>query len=294
MAAFEKVPDEERGETDHGGVLRTCSQRTSTLETGTPSVAICDSPTTITDEKGSRPSLSSGSSTAKTPEEATWLQSLASRCRASIRRPQLRKIDVQAVHLTPRGYPRLAAFLDSDDNFKLYRRFGYLQSRVLLEKQDDLRQLERELERLDQQDKEADEELLRTRDPIDLDEMEHSYRFAIGSDTESIEEDNITKRKRLLKLIAINIKEYGEQLTAAQTSAAMKKPTAGEQRSVRNWLENIEPVHQADASFVEHAEDLVTLRPGREHAWLDAGVEKVLRGCKVTFIQVSDRVDSLD
>ena len=31
----------------------------------------------------------------------------------------------------------------------LYRRFGYLQSRVLLEKQDDLRQLEEQLDELD-------------------------------------------------------------------------------------------------------------------------------------------------
>lgn len=45
----------------------------------------------------------------------------------------------------PRGYPRLAAFQDSDECFMLYRRFGYLQSRVLSDKQDELRELEEEL-----------------------------------------------------------------------------------------------------------------------------------------------------
>jgi hypothetical protein len=49
----------------------------------------------------------------------------------------------------PDGYPRLGAFLDSDDSFMVYRRFGYLQSRLLLEKQEHLRQLEEELENLD-------------------------------------------------------------------------------------------------------------------------------------------------
>jgi hypothetical protein len=49
------------------------------------------------------------------------------------------------------GYPNLATFKNSSDSFAVYRRFGYLQSRLLLEKQDVLRVLER---RLDQYDRE--------------------------------------------------------------------------------------------------------------------------------------------
>lgn len=47
------------------------------------------------------------------------------------------------------GYPNLATFLDSDENFMVYCCFGYLQSRMLLEKQDDLPQLEERLDKLD-------------------------------------------------------------------------------------------------------------------------------------------------
>ena len=56
------------------------------------------------------------------------------------------------------GYPNLATFVDSDDSFGLYRRFGYLQARTLLEKQDELRCLEQELDTLDEaeQDKQPD------------------------------------------------------------------------------------------------------------------------------------------
>ena len=43
----------------------------------------------------------------------------------------------------------LATFLDSDDCFMVYRRFGFLQSRLLLEKQEELRELEGKLDRLD-------------------------------------------------------------------------------------------------------------------------------------------------
>lgn len=52
----------------------------------------------------------------------------------------------------PEGYPNLAAFQDSDESFMIYRRFGYLQSRVLLAKQDEMRVLEEELDAIDAED----------------------------------------------------------------------------------------------------------------------------------------------
>jgi hypothetical protein len=55
----------------------------------------------------------------------------------------------------PRGYPKLAAFLDSDENFMIYRRFSYLMSRLLVEKQNDLQLLE---DKLDRQDRDAVDE----------------------------------------------------------------------------------------------------------------------------------------
>lgn len=51
-----------------------------------------------------------------------------------------------------RGYPNLAAFNSSDEDFAIYRRFGYLQARLLLDKQDQLRLLEEQLDRYDTSD----------------------------------------------------------------------------------------------------------------------------------------------
>ncbi len=49
----------------------------------------------------------------------------------------------------PQGYPRLAAFLSSEQNFSIYRGFSYLHARVLLGLQDQLVVLERELDKKD-------------------------------------------------------------------------------------------------------------------------------------------------
>ena len=42
--------------------------------------------------------------------------------------------------------------MDSDENFMIYRRFGFLYSRILLSKQDELRKLEEDLDALDMSD----------------------------------------------------------------------------------------------------------------------------------------------
>lgn len=51
-----------------------------------------------------------------------------------------------------KGYPRLAAFVNSDDTFTNFRRFGRLSARILLHMQTELNDLERELDALDKQD----------------------------------------------------------------------------------------------------------------------------------------------
>ena len=48
-----------------------------------------------------------------------------------------------------RGYGRLAAFEDCNPSFLVYRKFGWLHNRVLLQLQDELQVLEDDLMRLD-------------------------------------------------------------------------------------------------------------------------------------------------
>lgn len=49
----------------------------------------------------------------------------------------------------PQGYPRLAAYNASEQNFMLYRGFSCIHARLLLNLQSDIQILERELDELD-------------------------------------------------------------------------------------------------------------------------------------------------
>ena len=58
-------------------------------------------------------------------------------------------LTVYLVEERPLGYPRLGAYLDSDEQWVIYRRFGYLRQRVLLHLQSELVDLEATLEDVD-------------------------------------------------------------------------------------------------------------------------------------------------
>ena len=66
----------------------------------------------------------------------------------------------QLVESCPLGYPRLAAFNASEQNFMLYRGFSYVHARLLLDLQTGIQVLERELDEFDNEDN-TDEQRLR-------------------------------------------------------------------------------------------------------------------------------------
>ena len=55
-----------------------------------------------------------------------------------------------AVETYRKGYPEFAAFIDSSESFRLFRRFGWLRARRLLFLQHGLGKLERQLREVDQ------------------------------------------------------------------------------------------------------------------------------------------------
>ena len=52
----------------------------------------------------------------------------------------------------PKGFPRVARFLNSDESFMIHRRFGCLFSRLLLTRQDEISRMEEQLEAMDRRD----------------------------------------------------------------------------------------------------------------------------------------------
>jgi hypothetical protein len=92
------------------------------------------------------------------------------------------------VETCPPGYPNVAMFLDSDESFMMYRRFGCLQSRLLLSKQAELRLLEKKLEKMDK-----------------FDELNHPTRLQ----TVDLKVEDAAPRKALLKQIEEHYRDYG-------------------------------------------------------------------------------------
>lgn len=93
----------------------------------------------------------------------------------------------------PAGYPQLAAFVNSDDNFLIARKYGFLRSRVLLYRQDELSVLEKELIALDDDD--------RVNRALALQSRKHD---------EETDKDPVYSRKVLMKKIDDKLKEYGK------------------------------------------------------------------------------------
>lgn len=77
-----------------------------------------------------------------------------------------------------------------------------------------------------------------------------------------------------------------ELLTIARDLTSLSKPAARDYTSVRKYFDHEAPVCE-DEKYIDHKEDIITLKPGRENAWLDAMVEKGLRSLGSPTIRAS-------
>jgi hypothetical protein len=183
------------------------------------------------------------------------------------------------VEATPNGFPRLAAFQSSEANFSLYRSFSYLHSRVLLDLQDEITSLERELDELDLDDFDASPDRLRSRElDIDLASREATSR----------------NRRVILREIKDKLMEYGtyaftfhmfrtaltispdDVLIKARQLESFQKPSDRNYRSVRRYHHNTKPLMDAEMDSIRSKEDVVSLHNGREWATFDGGVETMI------------------
>jgi hypothetical protein len=96
----------------------------------------------------------------------------------------------------PEGYPRQAAFQASEPSWSIYRGFGYLHSRLILDLQDELRCLEENLEEIDSENEENDR--VRSR----KDDLKHALQEGIES-----------PRARLMERLHDKLMKYGESAT---------------------------------------------------------------------------------
>ncbi|KAI4256673.1 MAG: hypothetical protein LQ352_001991 [Teloschistes flavicans] len=158
----------------------------------------------------------------------------------------------------------------SDDAFMVYRRFGSVFSRLLLTKQDEIRRMESWLEKLDRSDeRNGRTKFLKTT-------MEDERR----KDSElpkGLPESRVSLMAKLEKKTL----EYAELLLKAREMKAITQPSNRDYRSVLHFLEaDGGHLYPAEMDFIYEKEDLVTLRPGSDHGWLDVLVERFLLYCR--------------
>jgi hypothetical protein len=67
----------------------------------------------------------------------------------------------------------------------------------------------------------------------------------------------------------------------------LSKPAERDYKSVRNYMQNESPLLGSEGDYILCKEDLMTVKPGRENAWLDAFVEKALQRICCPPIRVS-------
>ncbi|KAL8924218.1 MAG: hypothetical protein Q9208_004182 [Pyrenodesmia sp. 3 TL-2023] len=172
----------------------------------------------------------------------------------------------------PTGFPRLSCFLDSDDSFMVYKRFGIVFSRLLLNKQDEIREMEATLHAMDKTDDATDgSKYLMARD---------------HRDSEAIPQEWSETRSQLLRTLERKILEYSELLLKAHRVKSLEKPTKRDYRSVLRYMEKDGgQLFEGEMSWIYDKEDLVTLRPGREHAWLDGILERLLNICRGKIVR---------
>ncbi|ERF73070.1 hypothetical protein EPUS_06531 [Endocarpon pusillum Z07020] len=92
-------------------------------------------------------------------------------------------------------------------------------------------------------------------------------------------------RRNLMRRIDRAFRAYASLLQAAQSLTHCNRPSSGEYKSVENFVNNRHPLVPTEEEFCYRKDDLITLRPGREHAWLDCSVEKFLRFSRCRTIQ---------
>ncbi|KAF4542687.1 uncharacterized protein LTHEOB_7417 [Lasiodiplodia theobromae] len=161
----------------------------------------------------------------------------------------------------------LAAFQSSDPAFSIYRNFEYLHSRVLLDLQFELSELEQELRSKDDDDAECDigqrRLISRRRDDVEA--------------RKEVQEDQDTRtRRQILTEIRQKLVEYDEVLIKARETATFQRPNKRDYKSVTTWFMNWKPLVQREWISLQHQEDMLTLRQGREWAGFDGFIENML------------------
>ncbi|PVH82393.1 hypothetical protein DL98DRAFT_586381 [Cadophora sp. DSE1049] len=156
---------------------------------------------------------------------------------------------------TPDGYPKVSVMLTSDPHLMVYRSFNYLQSRLLLHKQDELRELEDGLDVMDR-----------------VDSRDNPRRLIAREEDDKLD----GKRKELFDETEVAFNEYAILLINARKIVNFNSLRDRDLKQVRDWFDETKPIRKHEC-FIYHEKDLLSLQKGRLDSWLDIRIENFLR-----------------
>ncbi|OTB02858.1 hypothetical protein M426DRAFT_24291 [Hypoxylon sp. CI-4A] len=149
----------------------------------------------------------------------------------------------------PNGYPRLGAFITRDQGHLIFRRFNWLQARVLLNLQEQLQEYEVLL---------------------------NSYDSRGATATLVSEAEEITRgRDKLMQLIEDKYKRYVCFVNAASTVACRSQPQQTNYRSLEAFFQRHDPLREQE-SYYTHRDDLISLKPREDTSRVDTRFMKLI------------------
>lgn len=157
--------------------------------------------------------------------------------------------------------------MNSDENFLICRQYGVLHNRVLLYRQDELRELEAEL-------------LAHDKHCLQNDPAQLSCRAR--------EDRASPERRDLINRIDDKLREYNDIVQRTRAFATLQKATQRNYNSVRNWVDNQGPLEQEEASTFYRDRDFVAVVDAKEGSWFDGRVETALSKFGGPMSRVSD------
>ncbi|KAL2050243.1 hypothetical protein ABVK25_009470 [Lepraria finkii] len=146
------------------------------------------------------------------------------------------------------GYGKVAAIQDLDRDFLFYRKFSWLYNYVILQLQDEIACIQEELECFDE---------------WEAGEFGDFRRMVSASTFED------SRRRELLNLAILNLKQYYKALLRKQKIYGLKRPTNRSQNNLYNLISNTHSLVESESAWVKHGPDLAALGYAVKYSWLN-------------------------
>ncbi|USP80435.1 uncharacterized protein yc1106_07709 [Curvularia clavata] len=148
------------------------------------------------------------------------------------------------------GYPRLAAFINSDLDFVVFRRFGHLHVRYLLFLQDEIAEMEQKLHTLD---------------------MIEPCSFNLNTRRH----DGNQERCRILKTLGEKLFDYDKLLEMYYKHVERGPSDPKNVQSVANWMQGNKPLTAEESTFLNSWDDLVSPSEHADHGGLNVLLKRL-------------------